>query len=122
MLIAFSAENKNGLESSISHHFGRCPAYILVDLKDGEVQSVKSIDNPFFQDHIPGMVPRFINEQGVNVMISGGMGRRAIEFFEQFGIGIATGAQGSVQFALQSYLDGKLVEAAPCRQSIEHDH
>jgi predicted Fe-Mo cluster-binding NifX family protein len=122
MLIAFSAESKNGLESPISHHFGRCPAYILVDLEGEEVKSISSIDNPFVQDHIPGMVPRFIHEQGVDMMISGGMGRRAIEFFEQFGIGVATGAQGDVQFALQAYMKGKLIEAAPCRQSLEHDH
>lgn len=122
MRIAFSAETKNGLESPISHHFGRCPAYIFVDLEGDEVKSISSIDNPFFQDHIPGMVPRFIHEQGVHMMISGGMGRRAIEFFEQFGVGVATGAQGDVQYALQAYLDGKLIEAAPCRQSLEHDH
>ena len=122
MRIAFSAESKNGLESPISHHFGRCPAYILVDLEEDDVKSINSIDNPFFEGHKPGMVPRFIHEQGVNVMISGGMGRRAIEFFEQFGVGVATGAQGDVQIALQAYLEGKLNEAAPCRQSIEHDH
>jgi predicted Fe-Mo cluster-binding NifX family protein len=122
MRIAFSAESKNGLESPISHHFGRCPAYILVDLEEDNVKSVESIDNPFFQDHIPGMVPRFINEQGVQMMISGGMGRRALEFFEEFGIGVATGAQGDVQFALQAYLEGKLIQAQPCKQSIEHDH
>jgi predicted Fe-Mo cluster-binding NifX family protein len=68
------------------------------------------------------MVPRFIHEQGVDMMISGGMGRRAIEFFEEFGVGVATGAQGDVQFALKTYLEGKLLEAAPCRQSMEHDH
>ena len=122
MRIAFSAESKNGLESHISHHFGRCPAYVLVDLEGDQVKSIDAIDNPFFQGHEPGMVPSFIHEQGVNVMISGGMGRRAIDFFEQFGIGVATGAQGNVQFALQAYLEGNLNEAAPCRESIEHDH
>jgi predicted Fe-Mo cluster-binding NifX family protein len=122
MRIAFSAETKNGLESPISHHFGRCPAYILVDVEENIVQSVQSLDNPFFQGHEPGMVPNFINQQGVNVMISGGMGRRAIDFFKQFEIGVATGAQGDVQFALQAYLQGKLLEAAPCKQSVEHDH
>ena len=122
MRIAFSAESKNGLESPISHHFGRCPAYIVLDLEGDKVKSVESIDNPFFQDHLPGMVPRFIHEQGIHMMISGGMGRRAIEFFEEFGIGVATGAQGDVQFALKAYLEGTLNEAAPCRQSLEHDH
>jgi predicted Fe-Mo cluster-binding NifX family protein len=68
------------------------------------------------------MVPSFINDQGAEVMISGGMGRRAIAFFEQYGIQTATGASGTTRMALESYLNGTLSAAAPCRESIEHAH
>jgi predicted Fe-Mo cluster-binding NifX family protein len=56
------------------------------------------------------------------VMLSGGMGGRAIQFFEQAGIKAATGASGTIRQALESYLGGKLSEAAPCDESVEHGH
>ena len=123
MRIAISSEEKNGLDSLISHHFGRCPSYILVDVDGEEVQAVQGIDNPFAQNHQPGMVPEYIHNQGVNVMISGGMGMRAISFFDQYGIDVATGADGTVQTTLDRYFKGQLGGAQPCRESVEHqDH
>lgn len=122
MKIAISTEDKAGLDSPISHHFGRCPCYVLVDMEGVSIASVKAIDNPYFQQHKPGMVPEFIKNHGVDVMISGGMGRRAIDFFDQFGIQVATGAVGNVRMTLELYMDGKLQGAAPCRESIEHGH
>ncbi|MBN2502048.1 MAG: NifB/NifX family molybdenum-iron cluster-binding protein [Anaerolineales bacterium] len=122
MRIAFSTEDKNGLDSRISHHFGRCPSYILVDLDGEEVKAVQSIANPFFAQHQPGMVPEFIHNHDVKVMVSGGMGRRAIEFFAQYGIDVATGANGTVQASLDAYLNGALSGAQPCRESVEHEH
>ena len=122
MRLAISAEDNNGLDSTVSHHFGRCPFFVLVDVEDKEIGEVQVIDNPYYAQHQPGMVPSFINDQGAEVMISGGMGRRAIAFFEQYGIQPATGASGTTRMTLENYLNGTLSTAAPCRESIEHTH
>jgi predicted Fe-Mo cluster-binding NifX family protein len=50
------------------------------------------------------------------------MGGRAIQFFQQYGIQTATGANGTVRQALENYLGGKLTDAAPCAESVEHGH
>jgi predicted Fe-Mo cluster-binding NifX family protein len=55
-------------------------------------------------------------------MLTGGMGRRAIMFFEQFGVQPVTGAAGSVRQSLERYLGGTLQGAAPCRESVQHAH
>ena len=120
MRIAISTEENKGLDSRVSHHFGRCPYYVLVDYEGETVKSVQTIDNPFFQGHEMGVVPNFINEHGVNVMISGGMGRRALAFFEEFGIDVATGAEDTVQTSLDRYFNGQLAGAQPCKESEEH--
>jgi predicted Fe-Mo cluster-binding NifX family protein len=120
MRIAVSIETNNALESTIAHHFGRCPFFALVDVEGRDVKNVQVIDNPFYNGHQPGQVPGFINEQGANVMLSGGMGQRAIEFFSQYGIEAATGVTGTVHNALESYLGGELSGAAPCKESEEH--
>jgi predicted Fe-Mo cluster-binding NifX family protein len=67
-------------------------------------------------------VPGFIQSQGADVMLAGGMGRRAIGFFQQYGIQAVTGASGTVRHALEQYLGGALQGAAPCRESIAHAH
>ena len=120
MRIAISADDNNGLESVVSPHFGRCPHYILVDVEGQEVKAVQSVDNPYYGQHSPGQVPGFIHSQGVNVMLTGGMGRRAIGFFERLGIEAVSGASGTVRHALERYLGGQLRGVQPCRESIEH--
>jgi predicted Fe-Mo cluster-binding NifX family protein len=122
MRIAVSADNRNGLDSVVSPHFGRCPYYILVDVDGQEVQAVNAIDNPYHGQHSPGVVPGFIHSQGVNVMLTGGMGGRAIAFFEQLGIEAVTGASGTVRRSLELYLGGQLRGVQPCHESIEHGH
>ncbi len=120
MRIAISAEDNNGLESVVSPHFGRCPHYILADVEGQEVKAVQAVGNPYYGQHAPGKVPGFIHSQGVHVMLTGGMGRRAIGFFQQYGIEAVTAASGTVRRALESYLGGQLRGAQPCRESREH--
>jgi predicted Fe-Mo cluster-binding NifX family protein len=122
MRIAVSAENKKGLDSVVSPHFGRCPAFVLVDLDGSQVLNVREVDNPFFGNHQPGQVPGLIASQGANVMLTGGMGGRAIQFFEQYGIEGVTGAYGTVRQSIERYLAGQLQGAQPCAESQEHGH
>jgi predicted Fe-Mo cluster-binding NifX family protein len=122
MRIAVSVETNNELDSVVAHHFGRCPFFALVDVDGTEVKAINVVDNPYYGAHQPGQVPGFIHEQRADVMLSGGMGGRAIQFFQQYGIQAATGANGTVRTALQSYLGGELSGAAPCKESVEHGH
>jgi len=122
MRIAISAESNNGLDSTIAQHFGRCPYFAFVDIEGNEIKGINILENPFFAGHEVGQVPGFIHEQGVDVMLSGGMGGRAIQFFTQFGIDTATGARGTVKEAVTEYLAGNLSGTAPCAESVEHGH
>jgi predicted Fe-Mo cluster-binding NifX family protein len=122
MRVAVSADNDKGLDSVVSPHFGRCPHYILVDLEGQAVQQVTAVANPYYGQHRPGEVPGFIRGQEAEVMLTGGMGRRAIGFFQQYGIEAVTGASGTVRRALEQYLGGQLQGAEPCRESREHSH
>lgn len=122
MRIAVSADNRNGLDSVVSPHFGRCPYFVLVDLDGDKVGEVREVDNPFYGNHEPGQVPGFIASLGANVMLTGGMGGRAIMFFEQYGIEGVTGAYGTVRQSVERYRGGQLKGAAPCKESQEHGH
>ena len=120
--IALACEDNQGLDGQISQHFGRCPYYLLVEVEGSEIKKTDAVDNPYYDDHIPGMVPKFINEQGVNVMVAGGMGPRAIDMFSNFGIEVITGAVGNTGNVLQAYLKGEISGVEPCKHDHPGDH
>ena len=68
--IALACDDKEGLNGQVSQHFGRCPSYLIADVEGSEVKKTENLDNPYFENHIPGKVPQFIKEQGVQVMLS----------------------------------------------------
>jgi len=122
MRIAVSADENKGLESAVGAHFGRCPFFVLVDVEENKVAAVQTIENPYYSAHQPGQVPGFIHTQEADVMLSGGMGGRAVAFFQQYGVEPVTGAAGTVQQSIDRYLSGELTGTAPCAESIEHGH
>jgi len=120
--IALACEDNEGLNGQISQHFGRCPSYIIVDVEGEEIKKADIISNPYYDNHVPGMVPKFISEQGVNVMIAGGMGPRAIDMFSNFGIEVVTGAIGNAGNVLKAYLQGEISGVEPCKHDHPGDH
>ena len=120
--IALACEDNQGLGGRVSQHFGRCPCYLIVDVEGSEVKKTDIVDNPYFNNHIPGKVPQFIKEQGAQVMIAGGMGPRAIDMFSNFGIEVVTGAIGNTGNVLQAYLRGEISGVEPCKHDHPGDH
>lgn len=120
MRVALPVVEDNGIDSQISPHFGRCPFFVIAEIEEGQIKSSEMLKNPFFPNHEPGQIPAFIHEQNVNVMLSGGMGGRAIQFFNQYEVEAVTGATGTAKESLENYLAGKYTDAAPC--SDNHDH
>ncbi len=120
--IALACEDNKGLNGQISQHFGRCPSYLIVDVEGNEIKKSDIISNPYYDNHIPGMVPKFISEQGATVMIAGGMGPRAIDMFSNFGIEVVTGAIGNAGNVLKAYLQGEISGVEPCKHDHPGDH
>ena len=118
MKVAIASDDSNGLSSEVSMHFGRCQYYFLIEIEDGKVVKSSTEENPYFGNHQPGQVPAFIKRLGADVMVSGGMGPKAIQMFDRFGIDVATGAVGKVENVLEAFLRGDLTGIVPCA----HDH
>jgi predicted Fe-Mo cluster-binding NifX family protein len=117
-LIAVASEDAAGLEGEVAMHFGRCPRYTMVEVEDGRILTSRTVENPHFDQHQPGVMPRFIHGLGAKVIIAGGMGPRAIQMFQGFGVEVATGATGRVDKVVEAYLSGMISGTVPCR----HDH
>ena len=67
------------------------------------------------RSHIdPGSSSKFLHDNGVNVIVSGGMGGRAIQFFHQYGIRVVLGAAGSVDGPIETILKVNLKTSQYC--------
>jgi predicted Fe-Mo cluster-binding NifX family protein len=89
-------------------HFGHCASFALVDADraTGEIHSREDVPAP---DHQPGLLPRWLAERGVQVVIAGGMGQRAQQLFAEQGIQVVTGAVPTAPEDLAAaYLAGAL--------------
>ena len=96
----------NGL---LSMHFGHCEQFAVVTV-DQAAKTVTSTDLLTPPPHEPGVLPKWLHEQGANVIIAGGMGQRAQQLFAENGISVIVGAAGgsAEQLAL-AFLDGSLM-------------
>ena len=105
---------------TVSEHFGHCRMFALADIADGQITAMNSIEAP---EHAPGVFPRFLGEQGANVIITGGMGKTAVDMFKARSIEVILGASGSIQDNLNEFLNGGLYSSGSvCDHSHDHDH
>ncbi len=116
MRIGVAAESAEGIEADVSRHFGRCAYYVIVEADEEKVKEpAKVITNPYATAHEScGQIPTFLKEQGIDVIIAGGMGSGAVGFFNQLGIQVVTGANGKVKENIDKFLKGELKSNEPC--------
>lgn len=94
------------LNERLTAHFGHCEKFAIVDVEDNKVVKDEFITPPV---HQPGVYPRFLAEQGVNIIIAGGMGQRAIDLFTQNNIEVYMGVgDGKPIELVENYLNNKL--------------
>jgi predicted Fe-Mo cluster-binding NifX family protein len=114
MKIAIAAD-----QNQVTEHFGHCPEFVIYTLENKSITSVERIPNP---GHKPGFLPVFLNDRGVNVIVSGGMGQSAIQLFNQFNIEVIVGVSGTTRAAVEQYAEGTLKSTGSvCHQHLHHD-
>jgi len=89
-------------------HFGHCSKFTIVeaDEQNRTITSVKTVEPP---PHEPGLLPRWLHEMGVTVVIAGGIGARAMQIFSQAGVSVIPGAPADKpEVLVRQYLKGEL--------------
>jgi ATP-binding protein involved in chromosome partitioning len=96
----------------VSQHFGHCEQFALIDVDEAKKKIFKKelVNSP---GHEPGLLPQWLAEKGVSLVIAGGMGSRAQGLFQQNKIGVITGIMESdPEKAVLSHLNGILTTGA----------
>ncbi len=71
-------------------HFGHCAQFSIIETNKNEVVKQNFITPP---PHEPGLLPKWLAEQGVTTIIAGGIGQKAINLFNQQNIEVHFGAK-----------------------------
>ncbi len=111
--------SQNGLDDYVSPHFGRAPTFTVVDTGTNAVKVLQNIS-----EHMggSGKPPELMAAAGVQVMLCSGLGPRAIQMFEEYGIEVYVGATGTVRDAVETWKRG-LLRVATDRDACEmHRH
>jgi len=96
------------VDGKLSMHFGHCEEFVILDV-DTEKKTVARKEIIEAPNHQPGLLPRWLAERGVDMVIAGGMGRRAQALFADQDIRLAIGvaAEGPETLAM-AYVNGTL--------------
>lgn len=96
------------VDGRVAMHFGHCEQFALIDVDagSGEIGATEMATPP---GHAPGVLPQWLGERGVNVIIAGGMGSRAQGLFAQQNIEVVVGASAQTPEELvAAYIGGTL--------------
>ncbi|MDD4347163.1 MAG: NifB/NifX family molybdenum-iron cluster-binding protein [Desulfitobacteriaceae bacterium] len=115
-MLKIAVASENGM---VTKHFGHCEGFMIFDTENNQIVKSETIANP---GHRPGFLPDFLNEMGVNVIISGGMGGGAIDIFQEKNIEVIVGARGNAKAAAEAYLQGSLKSTGSvCQEHLHYD-
>ena len=109
MRIAIPCNHPGGLEAKISHHFGECDSFTVVELEKEnptiEGCKVQLIEN---RDHLLcGTVILRLRKAGIDTIIINKIGEQALKLVEDEGIPIYAGS-GTPQQAIQDFIADRL--------------
>ncbi|MDL1968432.1 MAG: P-loop NTPase [Deltaproteobacteria bacterium] len=94
-------------DGKLTAHFGHCKEFALIDVEENIIKKKEILVPPL---HEPGVLPRWLHEKGVNVIIAGGMGNKAQVLFNEQNIKVVTGASPlEPEELINAYLDNALV-------------
>lgn len=102
----------------IFQHFGHTAQFKIYEIEQDKVASSQVVDT---NGHGHGALAGFLKEQGVNVLICGGIGGGAQMALAEAGIQLFGGVSGEADEAVEALLAGQL-NYNPCVRCDHHDH
>ena len=111
MKIAATYDNGN-----IFQHFGKTETFKVYEVEDNKVVSSEVISS---NGTGHGALAGLLAEQGISVLICGGIGGGAQTALAEAGIEVCSGAQGNTDEAVEAYLKGELTSAGT---TCDHHH
>jgi predicted Fe-Mo cluster-binding NifX family protein len=105
-------------KGNVSEHFGFCEEFVVYEIEENKIKNREVLKNP---GHIPGFLPKFLKEKNVDVVITKGIGPRAVELLHSLGIKVISTVSGSEKEVIERYVEGQLKEASEACKEYDVD-
>jgi predicted Fe-Mo cluster-binding NifX family protein len=95
-------------EGKLCLHFGHCQQFSMITVDENNKISATELLTP--PAHEPGVLPKWLAANQVNLVLAGGMGHRAQNLLQEAGIKVIVGVQGdhTPEQAVEAYLNDRL--------------
>jgi predicted Fe-Mo cluster-binding NifX family protein len=105
----------------VSEHFGKVREFLFLTFENGREISREVLPAPT-ADHAPGVFPNWVKSMGADMVMAGGMGVKAKQFFETLGVQVLTVPPMDVEEGVKALLLGtvRTVET-DCGHGSDHD-
>lgn len=119
MKVVIPTEDETG--RTLSGHFGRAPYFAWFQVEDGEIKESGVVPNT--SDHFggTGSPPEKVKALGADALITMGMGMKAINLFQGYGLAVLKATSTSSANNIAELSEGRLQELTEgCLHA--HDH
>lgn len=119
MKICIPTMGEGGMQEAICQHFGQAPTFTIIDVDGGEIKVLPNVS-----EHMggKGLPTEIMFAEGVQVMIVGGLGPKAVAMFNQAGVDVFVGAVGTVKDAIDDWRTDMLSRANVDNACKDHKH
>lgn len=109
-------------ENEINQHFGKSKSFEIVTVEDNKVTDKKVVSAEALQ-HNHGGLAALLKDEGVSVVITGGIGQGAIDGLKSQNLEVIRGASGNIDDIISSYINGQLQDKnVVCSHDHDHHH
>ncbi len=110
------------LDGTVNAHFGSTQAFLVAETSDGEITRTSVFEVQGMQHNHAG-IAGFLKEQGVQVILAGGMGAPMQQALKLQGFELYCGVGGPALEAIEALLRGEIVHSeATCGHHHGDDH
>lgn len=103
----------------LCQHFGHCEVFTFIEVDETtkQITNKEEITPP---EHVPGIMPPWVAEQGATIVLAGGMGGHAQALFAEQGIKVLAGCPSvDPEKVVNDFLNGALVQG---ENGCDHSH
>ena len=91
----------------LAMHFGHCEKFVIADIENNEIVKQEELVPP---PHEPGLLPKWLGDLNVNIILAGGMGTRAQDLFTANNIKVIVGLPADdIDSLIKDYMTDKLI-------------
>ena len=107
-------------ESMVNQHFGMSKSFAIVTVENNKITNVEEVSSVQLQHEHEGLA-KMLKQNGVEIVMTGGIGQGAIDGLKMNGLQVIRGVSGEYIKVIEEYINGKIEDKnINCNHHGEH--